>query len=276
MYPNIPCTTCFNLDTYQTFCNSINEHPKLRRKQWEFFVIQHQLHTHLNTFEQKNGIGFAVGSEILLPYFIKKGAKIIGTDLDPNHENSKDWIDTNQHLSNNIDLQQIIDKPTFDANFTMDYVDMNNIPAKYLQNMFDFTWSSCALEHLGSIDNGLNFIINSLKCLKSGGIAVHTTEFNLSSEIQHCNHKSSSIYSKFDILNLKNKLEIMGYIVKPIQFDRENNSINNYVDYYPYCSGKDVSLCNEIMKNPKGKAHLNLFLHNKYVSTSVFIVIIKP
>ncbi len=276
MYPNIPSTTCFHLENYESFCGSINEPPAFRRKQWEFFVIQHQLQIYLKTFEKKTGIGFAVGSEILLPYFISKGAKIIGTDLDPNDEKSKDWIDTNQHLSNNIDLRQIIDKKTFEEKFIMDYVDMNNIPEKYLKNDFDFTWSSCALEHLGSIDNGLKFIINSLKCLKSGGIAVHTTEFNLSSDIEHCNHNSSSIYSKFDILNLKNKLEVMGYIVKPILFDRENNSINNYVDYYPYCSGKDVSLCNEIMNNPKGKAHLNLFLHNKFVSTSIFIVIIKP
>ena len=41
-----------------------------------------------------------------------------------------------------------------------------------------FCWSICALEHLGSIENGLSFIENSLDTLKPGGVAIHTTEFN--------------------------------------------------------------------------------------------------
>lgn len=56
---------------------------------------------------------------------------------------------------------------------------MNAINAN-LQD-YDFCWSSCALEHLGDLRRGFDFIINSVeKTLKVGGIACHTTEFNLS------------------------------------------------------------------------------------------------
>ena len=50
-------------------------------------------------------------------------------------------------------------------------------------------WSSCSLEHLGSISHGIEFILNSLKCLKQHGVAVHTTEFNLSSNEETLNEK---------------------------------------------------------------------------------------
>ena len=37
---------------------------------------------------------------------------------------------------------------------------------------FDFVWSACAFEHLGSILNGLEFVVNSVKCLKPGGVVL--------------------------------------------------------------------------------------------------------
>jgi hypothetical protein len=46
---------------------------------------------------------------------------------------------------------------------------------------FDFCWSSCSPVHLGLIRAGLDFIHNSIATLKVGGVAVHTTEYNVSS-----------------------------------------------------------------------------------------------
>ena len=60
------------------------------------------------------------------------------------------------------------------------YCDMNNISSDLHE--FDFCWSCCALEHLGSLSAGLRFIERSLDTLRPGGWAVHTTEFNLFSD----------------------------------------------------------------------------------------------
>ena len=44
---------------------------------------------------------------------------------------------------------------------------------------FDFVWSSCAMEHLGSLDAGLEFFERQLACMRPGGVGVHTTEYNV-------------------------------------------------------------------------------------------------
>ena len=41
---------------------------------------------------------------------------------------------------------------------------------------FDFIWSSCSFEHLGSLGEGERFVLEALRFLKPGGVAVHTTE----------------------------------------------------------------------------------------------------
>ena len=46
--------------------------------------------------------------------------------------------------------------PSF-ALVSLRHVDMNHVPAD-LAGRFDIVWSACALEHLGSIANGLRFM----------------------------------------------------------------------------------------------------------------------
>ena len=77
-------------------------------------------------------------------------------------------------------------------------VDMNKIPDD-LRN-FDFNWSSCSFEHLGSIEKGLTFLKNQLKTLKPGGWAVHTTEYNISSNDQTLDNANTVV---FRIRNIK-------------------------------------------------------------------------
>ena len=274
--PNVPSTEVFNSEEYIEFCKCIKEKPRYHRKQWEFFVIQKEIMEHYDfSIVDKQGLGFAVGQEVLIPYFVSKGAIIIGTDLDPNKEESKGWIETNQHLSNNIPLKGIISENEFKKNFKTDFVDMNDIPKEYFNENFDFIWSSCSLEHLGSTQKGFDFIFNSLKCLKPGGIAVHTTEYNLGSTTDHFEHPTSCVYSKVMILDLINKLEHIGYNVKPIQFEREDNAINNHVDSYPYVNGKTFDSCSKILTDYEN-SHLNLLIHGDIISTSIYFVITKP
>ena len=70
--PNIPATEVFNTVEYKEFCDMIHEKPRYHRKQWEFYVIQKEIMEHFHgNIEKKNGLGFAVGQEVLLPYFVK-------------------------------------------------------------------------------------------------------------------------------------------------------------------------------------------------------------
>lgn len=269
---------------YKTFCTDIKVTPIFNRKYWEWFTIYNKIIKHFNnSLKEKKGLGFATGGSVkngsntpmepLVELFMKYGANITATDID---------ISPDMDL-NDLDLKGIVEKDIFFRSIKVDHIDMNNISDGYLKPQFDFIWSSCAIEHLGSIKLGLDFVKNSLSCLKSGGIAIHTTEYNVNSNTEHCDHIHSCIYSQTDILNFKNDVESLGYIVRPINFTRENNSINNYVDNPwedGYCLGNSVELWNEILLNPHKRAHINLLLHENesksFVSTSIYFAIIKP
>lgn len=132
---------------------------------------------------------------------------------------------------------------------------MNNIPVN-LHNQFDFIWSACALEHLGSIEHGIKFILNSMKCLKKGGIAVHTTEFNLSSLEDTLNTRECCIFRLKDIHLLINMIEKKGYKIRPVNFNSGKLFVDKHVDLPPYNS----------------TPHLKLLL-DKYITTSIGIII---
>ncbi|MBU3574764.1 hypothetical protein ICN43_02870 [Polynucleobacter sp. UK-Mo-2m-Kol15] len=110
---------------------------------------------------------------------------------------------------------------------------MNQIPNSFF-DQYDFVWSACALEHLGSLQHGAEFIKNSLKYLKPGGVAVRTTEFNLSSNDATLESPSCSIYREKDITQLVQELEQEGYDVKPLDLNTGGSSVDNYIDTPPY------------------------------------------
>ena len=64
-------------------------------------------------------------------------------------------------------LSRIVSRNRFDEQVRFEFLDMNHIPSHY-DSKFDFCWSVCAAEHLGSIDHGIRFIEKSLDVLVPG------------------------------------------------------------------------------------------------------------
>jgi hypothetical protein len=87
---------------------------------------------------------------------------------------------------------------------------------------------------LGSIEHGIRFFQNSLKTLKPGGIAVHTTEFNLSSNDDTFESPSLCFFRRRDIENLLSRLVDDGHEVFPINFHPGSGALDTYVDLPPY------------------------------------------
>jgi hypothetical protein len=104
------------------------------------------------------------------------------------------------------------------------------------------------------------FIKNSLKTLNPGGIAVHTTEYNVSSDTATVdNNPSFVLFRRQDIERLKAELSSEGHYVWPIDYNAGNGVVDNYVDFPPY-SQHDMHL----------KLHLG-----KFTSTSIGLIIKK-
>ena len=131
---------------------------------------------------------------------------------------------------------------------------MNAIPDHLKE--FDFCWSSCALEHLGSLQHGCDFIINSVeKTLKIGGVACHTTELNLTSDTETLEHPETVLYRKSDLQRLCATLVERGHIVEPLCIEPGDLLPDYLVDVPPF----------------SGDPHLKLML-GQFATTSVGIV----
>jgi 2-polyprenyl-3-methyl-5-hydroxy-6-metoxy-1,4-benzoquinol methylase len=234
------------------------EKNRIHRKPWEWFYICQALSERGMLTAGKKGLGFAVGTEPLSSMFATFGCHILATDLGSDEGRSKEWASTNQHANELEDLNKrnICNPELFLENVAFRAVDMNNIPDDL--KGFDFLWSSCSIEHLGSIKLGKEFVYKAMDCLEPGGIAVHTTEFNVTSNDRTADNCDSNIFRKRDMLDMAADLIDMGYKVEPLDFTMGSTDYDTHIDIPPY----------------KQEVHLKLLLGG-FVTTSIGIIITK-
>jgi SAM-dependent methyltransferase len=178
-----PCSQV-QLETpvFQAWLERMGEsHLAMHRKGWEHAYIAQALAERDLLRPGRRGLGFAVGREGLPALFANLGCDVMATDLSPDDTTSAQWAETGQHASgvDAVNFRGIVAPEVLRSRVSFRAVDMRAIPADL--RGFDFVWSSCSLEHLGTIGRGLRFILDALECVRPGGFAVHTTEFNLSS-----------------------------------------------------------------------------------------------
>lgn len=98
-----------------------------------------------------------------------------------------------------------------------------------MNGRFDFCWSSCALEHLGSIEAGFSFIRNSLATLKPGGTAVHTTEYTFDPGPAH-SAWPTVLYTKEQIASFIENLGREGYLVAELDLSQGLDPLEHFAD----------------------------------------------
>ncbi|MBE9604513.1 methyltransferase [Acetobacteraceae bacterium H6797] len=217
------------------WCGQLGLLPMYHRKVWEDCYAVQALWESGMLSRGKKGLGFAVGEEWLPAYFAARGCEVLATDLDADDDRAKVWIDTGQHGGTREKLfkEKLIDRKAFDARVRQMPVDMNKIPTE-LHGQFDFTWSVCSFEHCGSIGQGLDFVINSIDCLKPGGIAVHTTEFNLDPNGRTIEEGGTVLFQRKHIEALGERLAAKGHKLRPVNFDPGSRILDQFVDLPPY------------------------------------------
>jgi SAM-dependent methyltransferase len=215
------CSPLHFLDNeYLKICKGLLKAPHQKhRKQWEHVYIASQLRRAGRLKPGMSGISFGCGRERLVPAFANLGCKVLATDLHTEKSRSG-WINKGQHAAGLRAFEHLLPsvcpKQRFYKNTDFLPVDMNDIPRR-LRSSFDFVWSSCSLEHLGSLELGLEFVVNSAKCLRPGGFAVHTTEFVTTSNKWTVETGPSVYYRRRDLAGLKNLLG-MDYLLYPFHF----------------------------------------------------------
>jgi hypothetical protein len=80
----------------------------------------------------------------------------------------------------------------------------------------------------------MDIIINSTTCLRPGGIAIHTTELNMSSDDETFESPGLAIYRKRDLHHSASELTQFGCDVLPVNFYSGEQREDVYVDLPPY------------------------------------------
>ena len=94
--------------------------------------------------------------------------------------------------------------------------------------------------------------------LKPGGVAVHTTEFNLSSNDDTLEAGGTVIYRRRDVEALVDRLRARGHHVEPLDLDPGTGLLDRHVDVPPYLD----------------EPHLRLRLE-RYTCTSVGLIVTR-
>lgn len=235
------CTQAqFETPEFLYWCREIREPLKYHRKLWEYCYLLQALATQGMIAPGRRGVGFGVGREMTAAVLAARGVHITATDLDPIRAHS-DWVETGQHASSLADLNErwICPQAEFERLVDFRAEDMNQISPDLTG--YDFAWSLCAFEHLGGIPEGLAFVKNSLNCINSGGILVHTTELNCVSDDETLDSGSIVIFRRKDFEALAADLTAEGHQVS-LNFNLGDGPLDKYVDEEPYTNRRHLRL----------------------------------
>ncbi|MEO6060305.1 MAG: class I SAM-dependent methyltransferase [Thermoflexales bacterium] len=220
--------------TFQNWTRRLRqEENRLHRKIWEYCYIGQALEERGMLRAGKKGLGFAVGQEPLPAWFASRGCVITATDLAIQDARKDGWVESNQHAAGleALNSSGISPEEAFRQRVSFRTADMRDIPPDLTR--FDFLWSSCSLEHLGSMELGRKFIFDSLNCLNPGGIAVHTTEYNVSSNEDTLMDGLTVLYRRQDIERIGRELTEAGHYID-LDFGLGAGPADLFVDKPPY------------------------------------------
>lgn len=204
------------------------------RKLWEFAFVLQALWQQGHLEPGQRGLGFGCGTEPLPSLLAAHGVDVVATDLAADRQVGEGWTATNQHTSSLDALFQarLVDRTAFERHVSLAYVDMREIPPGL--SGFDFCWSICALEHLGSIAQGLDFIEASLATLRPGGTAVHTTEYNFLDDERTIDNWPTVLFQRAHFKELHDRLVAKGHNVMPLDFNVGQKPLDRFIDVPPY------------------------------------------
>lgn len=237
-----PCTASQFADpVYARWCATLGEAPRLHRKQWEFCYILQVLETRGMLAPGRRGLGFGVGREPLVSAIAARGCEVTATDLPADAARAHFWADTDQHASGLALLNEraLCPPDAFAARVRYEAADMRAVPPHLAG--YDFTWSACAFEHLGSLAAGVDFVLASLKCLKPGGVAVHTTEYSVHDGWRTRDHGATVVYRRRDLEQLFNRAAAEGFATTA-NWSAGSHALDAHVDLPPYSPERHLKL----------------------------------
>lgn len=218
---------------YARWCETLAVPRLCHRKQWEWCYILQALACAGMNRPGRRGLGFGVGAEPIVAYLASTGSAIVATDLAATASAAQRWSESGQHATavNELNRDGLCPDEQFRELVTFRPVDMNQVPDDLRD--FDFTWSSCALEHLGDLGAGVDFLLRQIDCLRPGGVGVHTTEYNVSSNSATVSKGDTVLYRRRDIEELAAEVARRGHTME-VTFGLGDAPEDRHIDRDPW------------------------------------------
>jgi SAM-dependent methyltransferase len=255
-------------DWLRHWCRALRMVPMYHRKVWEDCFVLQALWEAGMLAPGRRALGFAVGREWLPAYFAGTGIEVLATDLHPEDTRARAWIDTGQHAPGSDPLFQphLVSEADFARLVSHRAVDMAAIPSDLQRGEFDLVWSVCSLEHLGSIERSEDFVLEAMRCLRPGGIAVHTTEYNLDPVGGTLERGPTVLFQRRHLDRLSERLAAAGHRMLPLTGEAAVGEVlDRYVDLPPFPHDDSPF-------GPLDTPHLRMALDG-YAVTSVGVVV---
>ncbi|NKC31761.1 methyltransferase domain-containing protein [Falsiroseomonas selenitidurans] len=188
--------------------------PTRTRRSWEQVWIVSMLATAGLIGPGRTAIGFGVGRERIPSLLASRGVRVLASDT-PNQDGDAQLPPGAQHMA--LFHPEILHLEDFEAMVGYRPIDMNHLPDE-LEGQFDFCWSASAVDRLGSLAKATEFLENSLRVLKPGGLSVHTFGLNIRSDVATVDHPLLALLRRRDIEQLASTLQVQGHEILPVNF----------------------------------------------------------
>jgi hypothetical protein len=216
-----------------TWCERIHHPVLMHRKLWEWCYILEALESSGAIGPGARGVGFGVGREPIASYLVTQGCRVTVTDLPSGAAEAGHWMGAAQWAAD-LDAtrdEKLCSPEEFAANAEFRPVDMRSIPSDL--RGYDFSWSSCAFEHLGTLRAGAEFIHRQMEVLRPGGVAVHTTELNVCCNWATIDEGETVLYRRRDLERLQRDLAKDGHSMS-INLTLGDRPEDRHVDTEPW------------------------------------------
>ena len=93
---------------------------------------------------------------------------------------------------------------------------------------FDFCWAIDAAGRLGSVNEALRFVMDSIQCLKVGGLAVHTLPFAAFTD-EPSVPADAGLLRRVDLERFALEVVSLGHQIAQFKFDRDNDEAHGVI-----------------------------------------------
>jgi SAM-dependent methyltransferase len=153
------------------------EEPRLHRKQWEFAQIFRALQSVGVLNGTSRGLSMGGGMERLLYAVVRHTGHLTVTDL---YEADSSWNEARLE-DPDCAVKAAAPFPVDRDRLSARRMDMRELT--FPSGSFDFCYSSCAIEHIGTYDDFVRHLEETRRVLKDDGVYVLTTEFHYGEEV---------------------------------------------------------------------------------------------